>query len=403
MNFSTFTNSANFVRFSAFATLRGWVKKRAAKTVLGLAVLMNAMAPASFAGDVSRSEYEEWGLTPPTAAEAASRPTQATEAPATDQDADWSEQLGPANTELAIPSSTAPQQSNTPAQNTTPAPVTPAVAQGPAVPADVAAQVEGATIRVIVVDAKGEHLVVPGWLIDRNRGIVMTMSFAIEGAQQIYVAFPEMTETGREFNGGPATVMQTNNKEYIAYLQVQEVPAAISGLLDGQAVVAQRPVQGAPVQTPPAHQQNGGLVPPRPAGIGQNGHGGRPTGQPGFGPAVNRPVAQTPSFGQGGNAPQSQNNPVVGQWVLQDVVNGTQIQMGAAFNAQGQFSVQVMTVSPNGQQSQDAESGTYSVQGNTLLLNTSDGVEQAPFWFEGGYLYIQLPSMGTTFAFQQAA
>lgn len=394
MSFSTFTTPTAIIRFTALATLRGWISKRAAKAMLSVAVLTSLLAPTSLAADIDRSEYEEWGLTPPPAAQTTPRPQiqPATQpnAPSGDEDADWSEQLGPANTELAIPSSSG---SSAPAQQATPA-ETPALATGPAVPADIAAQVEGAAVRVIAVDANGEHLVIPGWLIDRDRGIVMTMDFVVEGATQVYVAFPETTESGREFNGGPATLLQTNNADHIAYLQVQDVPDAIRGLADGQTITAQRP---APIPT--GLPQGGGPVAPKPAGTG-HGHGGRPAAQQpggfgGFGGA---------GFGTPGNNPAaSQNSQLLGQWFLQDVVNGTQIQMGAAFNAQGQFSVQVLTVSPNGQQSQDSETGTYTVQGNTLLLQTSDGIEQAPFWFEGGYLYIQLPSMGTTFAFQQAA
>ena len=102
------------------------------------------------------------------------------------------------------------------------------------------------------------------------------------------------------------------------------------------------------------------------------------------------------------NNPAS-NNPLVGTWYLQDTVNGTQIRIGASFDAQGQFAIEMVALNGYGQQSQDSSYGTYSVQGNTLTTNSSDGVEQSHFWFENGMLYVLMKSLGTTLIFQPAS
>jgi len=185
--------------------------------------------------------------------------------------------------------------------------------------------------------------------------------------------------------GSPAVILKYDSKMEVAYLQAKSMPQQLVHLTTSNAP-----------QGRPAPQRTVSHKPTAPVPPAQGGHNG---GQQG---SFNGGHLQ--GNGNGGyTPPQQQANPLVGKWYLQDVVNGIQIQIAVAFSAQGQFAMEVMSVDANGQQNYDSDNGTYSIQGNTLTVNTSDGLEQSQFWFENGVLYVQLAADGTTFAFQQAS
>lgn len=312
--------------------------------VFGLAFgcsTMNAFVGPSIANAdraVNTEEYEEWGLKPPTAA---SRPS-ATPAPVTtESDEDWG--LDAPNTPASKPARPAASQS---------------AANRPAVPQDLASDIEQSTVVVVAIQPDGEKFYIPGWVVDRERGIIMTLHSMVNEAESIFVAFPQLSRGDEEVQGCPAVVMDSSGEMNVAYLQARELPSTLPSLRGSQQTVT--------TQQPTIH-----------------------------------PVLDTRPGG-GSNKPAHQTSPIVGRWYLQDVVNGLQVYIGAVFNAQGQFSMQVTTVGRSGQQEKIIDSGTYTVQGDTLIINGGNGVEQLPFWFENGMLVVEISSINMTCSFQPA-
>ena len=256
---------------------------------------------------------------------------------------------------------------------------------GGAVPQDISGSFEQAAVHVIVFYADGKHMTMPGWIVDTERRIILTFAL-LKDATRVHIAYPQVPSPEEDkMVGSPAVILNYDSKMDVAYLQAKSMPQQLVHLTTSNAP-----------QGRPAPQRTVSHKPTAPVPPAQGGHNG---GQQG---SFNGGHLQ--GNGNGGyTPPQQQANPLVGKWYLQDVVNGIQIQIAVAFSAQGQFAMEVMSVDANGQQNYDSDNGTYSIQGNTLTVNTSDGLEQSQFWFENGVLYVQLAADGTTFAFQQAS
>jgi len=269
---------------------------------------------------------------------------------------------------------------------------------GGTVPQDIAGSFEQAAVHVIVFYADGKHIMMPGWIVDTERRIILTFAL-MKDATRVHIAYPQVPSDDKDsMIGSPAVILQYDTKMDVAYLQAKTMPQGLAHLTTSNAP-----------QTRPEPQRTVSHKPTAPMPPAQGGHNG---GQQGHFNGGGFNGGQQGSFngghlqgnGNGGyTPPQQQANPLVGKWYLQDVVNGTQIQIAVAFGAQGQFAMEVMSVDAYGQQNYDSDNGTYTIQGNTLTVNTSDGPEQSRFWFENGVLYVQLVANGTTFAFQQAA
>lgn len=337
----------------------------AALNVLSAPVLATAANPT-----LDANEYEDWGLDYPGATPGTNAPAES-EAPVAPN---------PAPTASA-PAASAPTAS---------APV------GSTVPQDIAASIEQTAVHVIAFYADGNHMVIPGWVVDTERRIILTFAL-FKDATKIHVAYPQVPSDEEDsFVGSEAVILKYDSKTDVAYLQAKSMPQQLANLSvskgpQGRPVAQQRPTPQRPVvshkPTPPKPRvqggHNGGYKGGQHAGYNGGGYNGGQNG--------------------GYNRPAASQNPLVGQWYLQDTVNGTQIQIAVAFDAQGQFALQMASVDAYGNQNQDASQGTYSVQGNTLTMNTNEGVEQSNFWFENGLLYVQMASQGTTLIFQPAS
>ncbi|MEW4488335.1 hypothetical protein AB1L42_09660 [Thalassoglobus sp. JC818] len=366
---------------------------------------LNAIAGPSFSGpataSIDASEYEEWGLEPPT--------SQSTPA------------SGPVEQDRS--------DNTPPAQPAIEQPAQPAQQNLPPAPQDLTQSVQQATVLVIAVYPDGKEFHTAGWIVDSNRRIVVTLRHMVEGAEKIFVGFPQLSSGApNELQGSPATLMASSDDMDVAYLVADRIPGSLPSLVNSESVgfgSGTGQTHGSPghgpmggtgggplVQTPPT--TGGRPQPPTPPGPVQHG-GHRPTsnfppaGNGGFnnggmnGGGFNNGGYNGGGFNGGGfgNNNPAQNNPVVGQWYLQDTVNGVQLYIGVTFNAQGQFALQMVTVDGYGQRSQENDNGSFQVQGNTLFLNGGDGPQQLPFWFENGMLFVQFPELGTTMAFHK--
>ncbi|TWT57507.1 hypothetical protein KOR42_08680 [Thalassoglobus neptunius] len=360
---------------------------------------VNAIAGPSFSGpataSIDASEYEEWGLEPP--------PSQSTPA-------------------------SGPVDQDTPAQPATDQPAQTAQQNLPPAPQDLTQSVQQATVLVIAVYPDGKEFHTAGWIVDSNRRIIVTLRHMVEGAEQIFVGFPQLSSGApNELQGSPATLMASSDDMDVAYLVAERIPGSLPSLVNSEKF-GDYGSSGAPAgnagHTPTSGTGGGPLVQTPPTTGGRPQPPG-PVQQGGHTPTSNFPPAGNGGFNNGGmngggfnngefnggggfngggfgnNAP-AQNNPVVGQWYLQDTVNGVQLYIGVTFNAQGQFSLQMVTVDGYGQKSQENDNGSFRVQGNTLFLNGGDGPQQLPFWFENGMLFVQFPELGTTMAFHKA-
>jgi len=286
--------------------------------VFGLAFgfsVMNAFVGPSIANAdraANADEYEEWGLEAPTASP---RPP-ASPSPATpESDEDWG--LDTPNTPAPKPTRPAASQS---------------AANRPAVPQDLASDIEQSTVVVVAVQPDGEKFYIPGWIVDRERGIIMTLHSMVDEAESIFIAFPQLSQGDEEVQGCPAVVMDSSGEMNVAYLQARELPSTLPSLRGSQQTVA--------TQRPTIH-----------------------------------PVLETRPGG-GSNKPAHQTSPIVGKWYLQDVVNGVQIYIGAVFNAQGQFSMQVTTVGRGGQQEKSSTPALTRFKGthSSLMAATESNI-----------------------------
>ena len=334
---------------------RQFCNKTLVKSLLCGAVAFNTLGGPSFAvaaDPISRaSEYEEWGLDYPGG-------TPGKEA-----------QKG-SETPVKRP---APQTPTTqpPASN-------PADLMGGTVPQDIAGSFEQAAVHVIVFYGDGKHMMMPGWIVDTERRIILTFAL-LKDATRVHIAYPQVPSGDKDsMVGSPAVILKYDSKMEVAYLQAKSMPQELVHLTTSNA-----PQGGATPHRNVSHKPTA-PVPPV-----QGGHNG----------------GQFQENGNGSYTPpqQQQANPLVGKWYLQDNLNGTQIQIAVAFGAQGEFAMEVLAVDSYGQQNHNSDNGTYRVSGNTLVVNTSDGAEQSKFWFENGILYVQLVADGTTMAFQKAS
>ncbi len=343
---------------------REFCNKTLVKSLLCGALAFNTLGGSGFAvaaDPVSRaSEYEEWGLDYP-----GKGAQQGTKAPAT--------RPAPQSPTAQPPAST------------------PSALMGGTVPQNIACSIEQAVVHVIVFYADGKHMVMPGWIVDTERRIILTFAL-LKNATKVQIAYPQVPSRDKDsLVGSPAVILKYDGKMDVAYLQAKTMPQELVHLTASNA-----PQGGMPHRT--ASHKPTAPVPPVQGGHNGGQQGGLQWGgqQGGFNGGQ--------SQGNGGyTPPQQQSNPLVGKWYLQDVVNGVQIQIAVAFSAQGEFAMEVMAVDSNGQQKYDSDNGTYRINGNTLTVNTSDGVEQSKFWFENGVLYVQMVADGTTMAFQKAS
>ncbi|WP_417386447.1 hypothetical protein [Gimesia sp.] len=329
---------------------REFCNKTLVKSLLCGLVAFNTLGGPDFAvaaNPTSRaSEYEEWGLDYP-----GKGAQQGSEAPV--------KQPAPQNPPALSPASN------------------PSDLMGGTVPQDIASSVEQATVQVIVFYADGKHMVMPGWIVDTERRIILTFAL-LKNATAVQVAYPQVPSRDKDsLVGSPAVILKYDSKMDVAYLQAKSMPQELVHLTPSNA-----PQGGATPQRTVSHKP---AVPVPPVQGGHNGGQFQGNGNGGYTP------------------PQQQSNPLVGKWYLQDNLNGVQIQIAVAFGARGEFAMEVVAVDSYGQQNYDSDNGTYRVNGNTLVVNTSDGVEQSKFWFENGVLYVQLVANGTTMAFQKVS
>ena len=351
---------------------RQFCNKTLVKSLLCGAVAFNTLGDPSFAVAADpisdASEYEEWGLDYP----------------------------GGTPGKGAQKGSEAPVKRPAPQTPTTQSPVAnPAALMGGTVPQEIADSFEQAAVYVIVFYADGKHMVMPGWVVDTERRIILTFAL-LKDATRVQIAYPQVPSRDKDsLVGSPAVILKYDSKMEVAYLQAKSMPQELVHLTTSNA-----PQGGATPQRTVSHK------PTAPVPPAQGGHnGGQQGGFQGGGQQGQFNGGHQQGNGNGSYTPpqQQQANPLVGKWYLQDNLNGIQIQIAIAFGAQGEFAMEVLAVDSNGQQKHDSDNGTYRVSGNTLVVNTSDGAEQSKFWFENGVLYVQMVADGTTMAFQKAS
>jgi hypothetical protein len=209
----------------------------------------------------------------------------------------------------------------------------------PVVPAGLASRFEQAAIFVLVVFEDGKEFLTVGWIVDREQGIVLTHRHLVSEAAKLFVGYPQLPKGDKNsMTGSPAILLQTTSELDIAYLQVENpIPARL--------------------------------------------------------PTV---TVATPS-----QPTQQATNPLVGQWYLQDNVNGTRLAMHVQFQANGRFQLEIYTTDWLGNEEQQSIFGTYSAQGNRLMLQGNEGPIQAAFRFEDGYLCVKVEGEDVTFMFQR--
>ncbi len=328
----------------------------------GIAIV-NILAAPSFAAKskpvFDATEYEEWGLDYPG------------KNPQVEDKADSDK---PATPPVRTQTGAQPPTTQTPVSQSS-------LPTGGAVPQDIADSIQQTAVHVIVFYADGKHMVMPGWIVDTQRRIIMTFNL-IKGAEKIQVAYPQVTDVPDDKVSGSSVVVlkHDTDMEYV-YLQANFMPETLANLTvsaPSTSQTANRPVV--------ANKPTAPTAPTPPTSGGQNNGGFNTGGQQG-----------------GFQRPTQPHNPLVGRWYLQDTVNGTRIQIGVAFDAQGQYAMEMVAVDGYGQQSQDSTFGTYTVQGNTLIINSEDGVERSNFRVENGQLHVYLTENDTTLIFQPAS
>lgn len=260
-----------------------------------------------------------------------------------------------------------PKESQVKSQSSTPQPpVSPAKdirnAEGPTVPADLAARLGQAAVLIVAVMDDGKEFHTVGWIVDQERRIVMTSHPLVAVAVKLFVAYPQLTGAEKgSLTGAPANLMQSPSHPDITYLQVESpLPVSLPTLT----------LAGSRVQPTDAGQTvfSGD----------RREHGGN---------------------GQSTDAPQ--RNPLVGQWYLQDDVGDYRLTLLARFDEQGGFRMDTIALDLWGSEDREAVVGTYSVRGNTLILQTNEGPLQAQFKFEDGYLVVTMPDGVVTFTFER--
>lgn len=235
-------------------------------------------------------------------------------------------------------------------------------AVGPAVPSDLEEQFSQAAVLIVAIMEDGKELHASGWIVDKERQVVMTNHPLVAHAIKLFVGYPQLpgAEKG-SMTGSPALLMQSNGHPGITYLLVEStIPATLTTLT--LAGSREQPTD---------------------------------SGQGGF----SRAQASLEENSWPSNA--SLPNPLVGQWYLQDDVGDYELTMMVMFGARGEFRMETIAVDYYGSEDREVLVGTYSVRGNTLYLQTNDGPQQAQFKLEGGYLTVTIPDGVVTFTFER--
>jgi hypothetical protein len=271
------------------------------------------------------AEYEEWGLEPP------------------------AREKEPLVKSQPSPPVAAPTNDSRPAG-------------GPPVPTDLAAQFGQAAVLIVAVMEDGKEFHTAGWIVDKERRVVVTTHPLVAVAVKLLVAYPQLpgAEKG-SVTGSSAVLMQSSSHPDIAYLQVESpLPAALPMLT----------LTGPNAQPTNSHQTRFSSE--------QGNRGGR-----------------------GQRLDESPHAPLVGQWYLQDYVGEYEITMLARFDEQGKFRMDTIAVDQDGSEDREAMVGTYLIRGNTLFLQTNEGPLQAQFKFENDYLSVTMPDGVVTFTFER--
>ncbi|HWL09938.1 MAG TPA: hypothetical protein VNQ76_16150 [Planctomicrobium sp.] len=304
----------------------------------------------------SRSEYEEWGLEPPKPRQNTKPNTKPETKPRKKEGLD--NLIDKAEKELEAEKSSAS-----------------------GLPGDLTASVEKSTVFVYSIQSNGKKYRTSGWIIDAQRGIILTQYHMLEGAETLAVAFPQIKGLPvGEMQASVAKLLHFDAKTDVAFLHAVHMPEyPLSSLMGRQPVDAERPV----AQHPGAPQQDN--------------------------QSTKRPAPTSPTPPKQQQLPHSDVEPnaqestqLAGRWVLQHQGNGAQLYIEASFSEHGLYSMQIITVDARGNRNQEFEQGKYSIQNTTLILNTSDGALHLPFWFQDGKLLINYPELNTTFWFNKA-
>ncbi|MCA9019901.1 MAG: hypothetical protein KDA74_07165, partial [Planctomycetaceae bacterium] len=170
---------------------REFCNKTLVKSLLCGLVAFNTLGGPSFAVAANpaskAAEYEEWGLDYP-----GKTPSRGTA----------SESEAPA----ARPVSQAPASN-------------PADLMGGAVPQDIAGSFEQAAVHVIVFYGDGKHMMMPGWIVDTERRIILTFAL-MKDATRVHIAYPQVPSDEKDtMVGSPAVILNYDSKMDVAYLQ----------------------------------------------------------------------------------------------------------------------------------------------------------------------------------------
>jgi len=245
---------------------------------------------------------------------------------------------------------------------------------------ELASAFEQSAVYIFVTMPNGDKYKVIGWIIDAEQGVVMTEFSLLAEAEALVVAFPNLPRgTDGSMAGSIAKLLPANSDLGVSYLKIVQMPQQpLISLSVGQTVTSQRPVD-----QPSNPQRNQRPAPNPPTPRGQQGNRGQ----------------QEP---RGAQRPAQVNSPVCGQWNLQHQGPGGMLYIEAVFTQQGQFSMQVITVDNNGNRTHETQQGRFQVQGDNLVVQTNEGTEELPFWFEDGMLMVNFLKLDTTLCFRKA-
>src|SRR6056297_2039867 len=146
-------------------------------------------------------EYEDWGLDYPGSIKATDSPAE-TEAPA----------------ERPTPNTPVTQSSGS------------SSLVGGMVPQDIANSFEQAAVHVIVFYEDGEHMRMPGWIVDAERRIILTFAL-LKDATKVHISYPQVpTEDPDTMEGSAAVILKYDSNMDVAYLQANSMPKQLSNL-----------------------------------------------------------------------------------------------------------------------------------------------------------------------------
>jgi hypothetical protein len=236
-----------------------------------------------------------------------------------------------------------------------------------------------AAVLVVVIFEDGKEFHTVGWIVDRERRIVMTNKHLVSNATKIIVAYPQLGNENNKVTGAPAVRMKYKTDRDIAYLQVgSPIPESIATLVRFGSS------QPGPSGKQEDSEQLGG--PRKQPKVSKKNKNADPLDD------WNEDTEQTPA---------KPKNPLIGQWSLQHTGNGIRLRMKASFSENNQFRVDMISIDAEGNQENESLFGTYTIEGNTIYMQTNEGPQQATFQFKDGYLCIKLPGSDVTFMFQR--